>query len=115
VDVWWEVATLITDMLLGHWLEMRATSQARGALNALAALLPDTAEQVDGSETRTVPTGRLSVRDVVPTRPGARIPADAEVIEGTADVVFDKTGTLTRGAPAGTWSFTTKILAKCTC
>jgi P-type Cu2+ transporter len=86
VDVWWEVATLITDMLLGHWLEMRATSQARGALNALAALLPDTAERVDGSETRTVPTGQLSVRDAVPTRPGARIPADAEVIEGTVDV-----------------------------
>src|SRR6267142_4050706 len=42
IDVWWEVATLITIMVLGHWLEMRAISQARGALNALAALLPDT-------------------------------------------------------------------------
>ena len=86
VEVWWEVATLIAVMLLGHWLEMRATSQARGALNALAALLPDTAERVDGSETRTVPIGELSVGDVVLIRPGARIPADAEVIDGTAEV-----------------------------
>src|SRR5258707_11100198 len=47
IDVWWELASLITIMLLGHWLEMRAFSQARGALNALAALLPDTAERVN--------------------------------------------------------------------
>src|SRR6266699_601259 len=46
VEVWWELATLITIMVLGHWLEMRAIAQARGALNALAALLPDTAERV---------------------------------------------------------------------
>jgi P-type Cu2+ transporter len=46
IDVWWELASLITIMILGHWLEMRAISQARGALNALAALLPDTAERV---------------------------------------------------------------------
>jgi Cu2+-exporting ATPase len=46
IDVWWELASLITIMVLGHWLEMRAISQTRGALNALAALLPDTAERV---------------------------------------------------------------------
>ena len=50
IEVWWELASLITIMVLGHWLEMRAISQARGALNALAALLPDTAERVTGSE-----------------------------------------------------------------
>src|SRR3974390_3329690 len=49
IDVWWELASLITIMVLGHWLEMRAISQARGALNALAALLPDTAEPVSGT------------------------------------------------------------------
>ena len=48
IEVWWELASLITIMVLGHWLEMRAISQARGALNALAALLPDTAERVSG-------------------------------------------------------------------
>ena len=51
IEVWWELASLITIMVLGHWLEMRAISQARGALNALAALLPDTAERVNGTET----------------------------------------------------------------
>jgi P-type Cu2+ transporter len=86
VDVWWEVATLIAIMLLGHWLEMRATAEAHGALNALAALLPDTAERVDGSEIRIVPTGQLRVGDLVLIRPGTRVPADAEVLEGAAEV-----------------------------
>ena len=54
IDVWCELASLITIMVLGHWLEMRAISQARGALNALAALLPDTTERVSGTETQTV-------------------------------------------------------------
>jgi Cu2+-exporting ATPase len=86
VEVWWEVATLITIMILGHWLEMRAVMQAHGALNALAALLPDTAERVDGSEIRTVPLGELRAGDVVLVRPGERVPADGEVVEGTADI-----------------------------
>src|SRR6478609_9267632 len=70
VDVWWELASLITIMILGHWLEMRAISQARGALHALAALLPDTAERINGSETQTVPISGLKVGDVVLVRPG---------------------------------------------
>jgi Cu2+-exporting ATPase len=84
--VWWELATLITIMVLGHWLEMRAISQARGALNALAALLPDTAERLTGSETTSVPLFELRVGDVVLVRPGTRVPADGTVIEGSADV-----------------------------
>src|SRR6266446_2897713 len=55
IDVWWELASLITIMVLGHWLEMRAITQARGALNALAALLPDTAARINGVEVQTVP------------------------------------------------------------
>jgi Cu2+-exporting ATPase len=86
IDVWWELASLITIMVLGHWLEMRAISQARGALNALAALLPDTAERVSGTETQTVPISELKVGDVVLVRPGTRVPADGEVVEGSADV-----------------------------
>jgi Cu2+-exporting ATPase len=73
-------------MLLGHWLEMRAISQARGALNALAALLPDTAERVKGADTESVPLSELRVGDIVLVRPGARVPADGTVVEGTADV-----------------------------
>src|SRR5438445_1229862 len=85
IDVWWELASLITIMVLGHWLEMRAISQARGALNALAALLPDTAERVTGAEVKTVPLAELHVDDIVLVRPGARIPADGVVVEGTAE------------------------------
>jgi P-type Cu2+ transporter len=86
LDVWWELTSLITVMLLGHWLEMRAISQARGALNALAALLPDTAERVKGADTESVPLSELRVGDIVLVRPGARVPADGTVVEGTADV-----------------------------
>ncbi len=86
IDVWWELASLITIMVLGHWLEMRAISQARGALNALAALLPDTAERVNGTEVQTVPLAELQVGDVVLVRPGTRVPADGVVVEGAADV-----------------------------
>jgi P-type Cu2+ transporter len=88
IEVWWELASLITIMVLGHWLEMRAISQARGALNALAALLPDTAERITGSETQTqtVPLSELHLGDMVLVRPGERVPADGAVVEGSADV-----------------------------
>jgi P-type Cu2+ transporter len=86
IEVWWEVASLITIMVLGHWLEMRAISQARGALNALAALLPDTAERVSGAETQTISLSQLHVGDIVLVRPGTRVPADGTVVEGAADV-----------------------------
>jgi Cu2+-exporting ATPase len=86
IEVWWELASLITIMVLGHWLEMKAISQARGALNALAALLPDTAERVSGTETQTVPISELHLDDIVLVRPGTRIPADGAVVEGSADV-----------------------------
>jgi len=86
IEVWWELASLITIMVLGHWLEMRAISQASGALNALAALLPDTIERVTGGETETIPLSELNLGDVVLVRPGGRVPADGAVIEGAADV-----------------------------
>lgn len=86
VDVWWELATLITIMVLGHWLEMKAVAQAQGALSALAALLPDTAERVTRSGVEAIPLSQLRVDDVVLVRPGARVPADGTVTEGSADV-----------------------------
>jgi len=72
IEVWWELASLITIMVLGHWLEMKAISQARGALNALSALLPDTAERVSGAEIQTVPIADLHLGDVVLVRGPAR-------------------------------------------
>ena len=86
VEIWWELATLIAIMLLGHWLEMRSIAQAQGALAALAALLPDTAERVTDQGTQTVQLHDLEVDDVVLVRPGARVPADGTVVEGSADV-----------------------------
>jgi Cu2+-exporting ATPase len=85
VEIWWELASLITIMLLGHWLEMRSIAQAQGALNALAALLPETAERVTADGTKAVPLKELAVDDVVLVRPGGRIPADGDVAEGIAD------------------------------
>ena len=86
-EVWWELSLLIAVMLLGHWVEMRAIGQARGALAALAELLPDDAERVtaDGS-VETVRIADLAVGDVVLVRPGARVPADGTIVEGAADV-----------------------------
>ncbi len=86
VDVWWELATLITVMSLGHWLEMRSIMQAQGALSALAELLPDSAERVTDGGVETVALSDLAVHDVVLVRPGTRVPADGEVVEGAADV-----------------------------
>src|SRR5262245_63038658 len=82
IDIWWELATLITIMLLGHWLEMRAIAQARGALDALAALLPDTVERVTDTGVEIVPLDAVRTGDLVLVRPGSRVPADGVVGEG---------------------------------
>ncbi len=86
VEIWWELATLITIMLLGHWLEMRSIAQARGALAALSELLPDTAERVTPAGTEIVPLAALAVGDLVLVRPGGRIPADGTVASGSAEI-----------------------------
>ena len=87
VDVWWELAALITIMLLGHWQEMKALGQASDALGALAALLPDEAERAEEDGTlRTVALEELRAGDVVLVRSGGRVPADGEVVEGAAEL-----------------------------
>ncbi len=84
VALWWELATLVTIMLLGHWIEMRSIDQASGALSELAKLLPDTATRiVDGSEER-VPTSELSEGDLVLVRPGESVPVDGVIRSGTS-------------------------------
>jgi P-type Cu2+ transporter len=85
--LWWELATLVTIMLLGHWIEMRSIFQAQGALKELAKLLPDTALRVaDGDETEEVPVDRLRDGDLLLIRPGASIPADGLVKSGKSSV-----------------------------
>ena len=84
--LFWELATLITIMLLGHWIEMKAVQGARGALQELAKLLPDTAELVVGGATKIVSLQDLRVGDVVLVKPGAKIPADGMIAEGQSEV-----------------------------
>ena len=80
MPLWEELATLVTIMLLGHWLEMRSISQAQGALGELAKLLPDKALRVhgEGADERVDEVSVSSLRegDVLLVRPGARVPAD---------------------------------------
>ena len=90
MPLWEELATLITIMLLGHWLEMRSISQAQGALGELAKLLPNTATRLIGEgvteKSEDVPIGALREGDVVLVRPGQSVPADGMVIAGESDM-----------------------------
>src|SRR5436305_7327247 len=82
MPLWEELATLVTIMLLGHWIEMRSISQAQGAFKELAKLLPDTAVRVVGDRFEEVPVDHLREGDIVLLRPGTRVPADGIVREG---------------------------------
>jgi Cu2+-exporting ATPase len=86
MDFWWELATLVTIMLLGHWLEMASISNAQGALKELAKLLPDEAEVVISSGTKKVSVSELKIGDKILVRPGSSIPVDGEVVKGESDV-----------------------------
>ena len=87
LEFWWELASLIVIMLLGHWQEMRAIGQAQGALAALAELIPDEAERIeDGGETQTVPIADLAVGDRVLVRSGSRVPADGTITAGSVEL-----------------------------
>lgn len=86
MDFWWELATLVTVMLLGHWLEIASVANAQGALKELAKLLPDQAELVTGNSTKKIPVAELKAGDLVLVRPGSQIPADGEVVKGESDV-----------------------------
>ncbi len=86
LDFWWELALLIVIMLLGHWIEMRSLAQTTSALDSLAALLPDEAERVEGDDVVTVAPSDLVVGDVVLVRPGAAVPADGRIVDGSASM-----------------------------
>ena len=84
--LWEELATLVTIMLLGHWIEMRSIDQASGAIKELAKLLPDVAVRVDGDRLEEVPVSALHEGDIVLVRPGQSVPADGVVREGESAV-----------------------------
>jgi Cu2+-exporting ATPase len=83
---YWELATLVDVMLLGHWIEMRSIGRASEALTELARLLPDTAERLVDGRVEEVPIAELSLADIILVRPGARVPADGTVVEGESHV-----------------------------
>ena len=85
-EFYWELATLITIMLLGHWLEMKSIQSAQGALKELAKLLPDEAEKINGEKIEIVAVNELITGDVFLTRPGGKIAADGIIIEGDSVV-----------------------------
>lgn len=86
-DFFWELATLITIMLLGHWIEMKSVMGASMALEELAKLLPDVAHVVgkDG-ETMDVSVQEIKRGDIVVVKPGEKIPIDGVVIDGGSAV-----------------------------
>jgi Cu2+-exporting ATPase len=86
MDLWWELSTLITIMILGHWIEMRSIAQAQGALKELAKLVPDTAVRLVGDKPEEVPVSDLHEGDIILLRPGSSVPADGAVIDGTSAV-----------------------------
>jgi Cu2+-exporting ATPase len=86
VDFYWEIATLVAVLLLGHWLEMRAVRGTAGALRELVKLIPPTANRIVGDQVEEVPTGEVEAGDLLLVRPGEKIPIDGEVVEGQSGV-----------------------------
>src|SRR3989344_5215028 len=82
----WELATLVTIMLLGHWLEMASVAKAENALDAISKLLPDKAEKLVNGKPKMVLVSELSVDDLVLVRPGTRIPIDGVITDGTSSI-----------------------------
>jgi Cu2+-exporting ATPase len=82
----WELATLIDVMLLGHWIEMRSVLGASGALEELVKLLPAEAHRLTDGETEDVPIDRLEPSDRVLVRPGERIPVDGVILDGRSSI-----------------------------
>lgn len=82
----WELATLVTIMLLGHWLEMASVAKAEGALDAISKLLPDKAEKLINGKPKQILVSELKVGDLVLIRPGSRIPVDGIITDGKSSV-----------------------------
>jgi P-type Cu2+ transporter len=86
MDFFWELATLIDIMLLGHWLEMRSQSAASRALESLVALMPSTVHVERNGQVVDIPLQELKKDDIAIVKPGEKIPADAMIIEGTSSI-----------------------------
>ena len=85
-DFFWELATLIDIMLLGHWIEMRSVLSASKALDKLAALMPDVAHRFTNGETEDVKVDKLQSGDKILVKPGEKIPADGRIAKGSTSI-----------------------------
>ncbi|WP_319591065.1 copper-translocating P-type ATPase [uncultured Draconibacterium sp.] len=82
----WELATLIDIMLVGHWIEMNSVVNASGALQSLIELMPSEAHLIEGDDTRDVKIDELKSGDTVLVRPGEKIPVDGKIIDGKSNI-----------------------------
>ncbi|AMA10698.1 heavy metal translocating P-type ATPase [Picosynechococcus sp. PCC 73109] len=83
---YWELATLIDIMLLGHWIEMASVQGASKALEELSTLVPNEAHRMQDGQIEDVPVDEIQTGDVILIRPGEQIPNDGEVIEGHTSI-----------------------------
>ena len=86
MDFFWELATLIDIMLLGHYIEMKSVAGASKSLELIVQMLPSEAHKVDGTAINDVKVNTLTIGDVVLVRPGERVPTDGEVVDGDSAV-----------------------------
>lgn len=82
MDFFWELATLILIMLLGHWIEMKSVAGASRELELLVQLMPDDAHLIHGNHTTDVKTGTLKENDIILIKPGEKVAADGVITEG---------------------------------
>lgn len=86
-DLFWELATLVDIMLLGHWIEMRSVMGASNALEKLVELMPNEAHRLDeNDQVEDVPTSELRSNDRVLVKPGEKVPVDGVILEGSSTV-----------------------------
>ncbi|HLR73624.1 MAG TPA: heavy metal translocating P-type ATPase, partial [Pseudogracilibacillus sp.] len=86
-DLFWELATLVDIMLLGHWIEMRSVMGASNALEKLIELMPNEAHKLDeNNQVEDVPTSSLQNKDRVLVKPGEKIPVDGLILDGSSTV-----------------------------
>jgi Cu2+-exporting ATPase len=88
VDFYWEISTLVVFLLFGHWMEMKMTRRATGALQELVKLIPPTANRFKDGDIMEIPTSQVKVGDILLIRPGEKVPIDGVIIEGKSS--FDE-------------------------
>jgi Cu2+-exporting ATPase len=86
MDFFWELATLILIMLLGHWIEMRSVAGASNELELLVQLMPDSAHMVMPGMVHDVKTDTLKANDIILVKPGEKVAADGIILEGESYV-----------------------------